>query len=284
MNKIAATLLVLLATLLGPSKVRAEATLLAQVELAQQYEHGEGVAQDTVHAMALYCAAAEAGSADAAFRLGWIYLSGRGVDRDAAVAGRWLAGAASRGDAQAIAVMERFHLAADGVAAHCAKPGGEVQPEATRQIIAPAAVAAMVDDMAPKYGLDPKLVLAVIQVESAFHPDAVSPKNAQGLMQVIPATAERFGVLDPMQAKANLTAGMKYLRWLLSYFQGDVTLSLAAYNAGEKRVVAHRGIPPIPETQDYVRRIHAYYPAMSHPFDPRVSVQSGLPWPGIKAP
>ena len=121
--------------------------------------------------------------------------------------------------------------------------------------------------------------MAVIQVESAFHANAVSPKNAQGLMQVMPATAQRFGIQDPMEPRGNLVAGMKYLRWLLSYFRGDVTLSLAAYNAGENRVVAYKGIPPYPETQAYIRRIRAYYPTMRHPFDPQFSARSGRPWP-----
>ena len=95
----------------------------------------------------------------------------------------------------------------------------------------------------------------MIEVESNFDPNALSPKNAQGLMQLIPATAERFGVRDVWDPEQNLRGGMAYLRWLLGEFNGDVRLALAGYNAGEGAVREHGGIPPYPETQDYVTRI-----------------------------
>lgn len=113
----------------------------------------------------------------------------------------------------------------------------------------------LVHKLAPHYSLDPKLVLAVIEAESNFNPKALSPKQAQGLMQLIPATAKRFGVQDPWDAKQNLRGGMAYLRWLLDHFDGDVKLALAGYNAGEKAVERHGGIPPYAETQSYVKRI-----------------------------
>jgi len=97
--------------------------------------------------------------------------------------------------------------------------------------------------------------MAVIQVESNFDPNALSPKNAQGLMQLIPETAERFGVNDVWDPEQNLRGGMAYLRWLLDHFQGDVRLALAGYNAGEGAVEQHQGIPPFGETQEYVRRV-----------------------------
>ncbi len=98
-------------------------------------------------------------------------------------------------------------------------------------------------------------MLAVVQVESNFDPNARSPKNAQGLMQLIPETAERFGVGDVWDPEQNLRGGMAYLRWLLDNFDGDVKLALAGYNAGEGAVQRHGGIPPFAETQDYVQRI-----------------------------
>jgi soluble lytic murein transglycosylase-like protein len=268
-NKSASRLLIL-ASLLWSSDLHAE-PLAAQVELALRYEHGEGVARDPARAMTLYCAAAQSGSPEAQYHIGWMYLLGRDVTRDSSLAGRWLIAAAANGDTQAAAVVVRFRLASDGASPQCAALAISVP---TRITAAPAEVARLVAEMAPRHGLDPKLVLAVIQVESAFHADAVSPKNAQGLMQVIPATAERFGISNPMDMRDNLTAGMKYLGWLLSYFQGDVTLSLAAYNAGEKRVVDYKGIPPFPETVAYVRRIQTYYPTKHHPFDPRLAARS----------
>ena len=262
--------LLILASLLWSCDLHAEPPS-AQVELALRYEHGEGVARDPARAMTLYCAAAQSGSPEAHYHIGWMYLLGRDVTRDAALAGRWLTAAAVNGDSQAAAVVARFRLTTDGVSPRCA---AAVEASPSRVIVAPAEVARLVEELAPRHGLDPKLVLAVIQVESAFHADAVSPKNAQGLMQVIPATAERFGISTPMDVRDNLIAGMKYLGWLLSYFQGDVTLSLAAYNAGEKRVMDYKGIPPFPETVAYVQRIQTYYPIRHHPFDPRLAARS----------
>lgn len=109
--------------------------------------------------------------------------------------------------------------------------------------------------LAPAYRLDPNLVLAVIETESSFDPKALSPKNAQGLMQLIPKTAARFGVTDVWDPRQNLKGGMAYLRWLLDYFGGDVRLALAGYNAGEKAVKRYGGIPPYPETIGYVRTV-----------------------------
>ncbi|MFO1432932.1 MAG: lytic transglycosylase domain-containing protein [Candidatus Competibacteraceae bacterium] len=113
--------------------------------------------------------------------------------------------------------------------------------------------------LAPGYSLDPELVLAVIGAESAFQVHARSPKNALGLMQLIPNTAERFGVQDPFDPLQNLHGGMAYLRWLLATFQGDLRLALAGYNAGEQAVVKYGGVPPYAETQAYVARILARY-------------------------
>jgi soluble lytic murein transglycosylase-like protein len=105
--------------------------------------------------------------------------------------------------------------------------------------------------------LDPELVLALIEAESNFNPRALSPKNAQGLMQLIPATAERFGVRDAWDPEQNLRGGMAYLRWLLARFKGNVQLALAGYNAGEGAVERHGGIPPYAETRAYVSHIIA---------------------------
>lgn len=126
-------------------------------------------------------------------------------------------------------------------------------------------IAHWVSQLAPAYGLDPKLILAVIQAESNFNPGARSPANALGLMQLIPATAARFGVRDRADPVQNLHGGMAYLRWLLSFFDGDIRLSLAGYNAGEGAVLKYLGIPPYPETQHYVRKVMRLYGRNRHP-------------------
>jgi hypothetical protein len=109
---------------------------------------------------------------------------------------------------------------------------------------------------AGRHGLDPALLAAMVQVESNFHPRAVSPKGARGLLQLMPATARRFGVDDPFDPEQNLEGGAQYFRWLLDRFQGRTDLALAAYNAGEGAVDRHgRRIPPYDETLRYVNRI-----------------------------
>jgi len=111
-----------------------------------------------------------------------------------------------------------------------------------------------------KHKVDPYLVKAVIKAESNFNPDAISSKNAQGMMQLIPETASDYGVEDPFDAKENMEGGVQYLRDLLDYFDGDLKLSLAAYNAGKGSVIKHGfTIPPYPETTDYIAKVLQYY-------------------------
>ncbi|MBM3774803.1 MAG: lytic transglycosylase domain-containing protein [Acidobacteria bacterium] len=113
----------------------------------------------------------------------------------------------------------------------------------------------MVDQVAARHQLDPRLVHSVIRVESNYDPRAVSPKGALGLMQLIPATARRFGVADVFSPAENLEGGARYLKHLLDLYGGSYPLALAAYNAGEGAVARHRGIPPYPETRNYVHRV-----------------------------
>lgn len=106
-------------------------------------------------------------------------------------------------------------------------------------------------------GVSPALALSVIAVESAGRPDAISSAGAQGLMQMIPATADRFAVTDPFDPAQNITGGIAYLDWLLDEFDGDVILALAAYNAGEGAVTRNGGVPDFEETRTYVPRVLA---------------------------
>ncbi len=123
-----------------------------------------------------------------------------------------------------------------------------------------AAFDAVIYEAATQNSLDPCLIVSVMRAESGFNRMAVSPKGASGLMQLMPATAERFGVKNIFDPRENILAGAKYLRWLLDRFSGDVRLALAGYNAGEGAVEFYGNrIPPFLETQNYVRTIYTRY-------------------------
>ena len=121
-------------------------------------------------------------------------------------------------------------------------------------------------DSSRRYGIDPLLIYSQMHQESSFKLNATSPKGASGLMQLMPATARRFGVTNIYDPKQNIEAGVKYMRWLLDTFNGDVVLALAGYNAGEGAVMKYgNNVPPYRETQEYVRRISFRYSEISDP-------------------
>lgn len=120
-------------------------------------------------------------------------------------------------------------------------------------------------EVGEKQGVDPRFIHAVIWQESKYETKALSHAGAQGLMQLIPATAKRFGCDDPNDPVENITAGTKYLSWLLKRFSGNVELALAGYNAGEGAVDKYDGIPPYNETQNYVKIISKRYGKIYHP-------------------
>ncbi len=115
--------------------------------------------------------------------------------------------------------------------------------------------AADIQEIAREHGVSPALIEAVARTESGFDPTAVSPKGAGGLMQLMPGTAAALGVVDRFDPRESIRGGVRHLRYLLDRYQGSVVLALAAYNAGEGAVDSHRGVPPYPETQQYVQRI-----------------------------
>jgi soluble lytic murein transglycosylase-like protein len=116
----------------------------------------------------------------------------------------------------------------------------------------------IIDSLSTKYGVEKSLVKAVILAESGYNPNAVSPKGAAGLMQLMPETAKDLKVNNSFDPRENIRGGVRYLRFLLDTFKGDVSLALAAYNAGLAKVSKYGGIPPYAETQNYVSRVLSY--------------------------
>lgn len=237
-------------------------------KMAVVYEHGRGIPQDFAQAYRLYCKAALMGDLESSYNLGWMYFNGRGRSRDAALATYWFQRAARGGDALAKRMIFRLGNIAAITDSHC-QPETPAAPETAhpnRKI-----VETWVNQIAPRYSIDPKLVMAVIQAESAFNPGALSSKNAQGLMQLIPSTAARFRVKDVWDPMENIRGGTAYLHWLLRHFGGNVEWVVAAYNAGEAAVDRYQGVPPYEETKTYVRRILERYRKTVHPVPPEIS-------------
>ncbi len=250
-------------------------SLVAQ---AVAYEHGEGVPKDPIRAASLYCDAARSGDAEAQFSLGWIYANGRGLARDDAVAASLFTLAAEQGHAAARKALQFVRAEGDRLP-DCMLPDEPVVSELQGEGFDPFAdlppkkqrIAEMVNLLAPAYTVAPRLALAVITVESNFDPNARSHKDARGLMQLIPDTATRFRVKNAFDARDNVRGGLAYLRWLLSYYRGEVALAAAAYNAGEGVVDKYRGVPPYPETRSYVQRVLALFGNARHPYDPNLA-------------
>ncbi len=267
-------------------------------EQARALEHGEGVARNIEQAIDLYCQAAMAADTQAAYNLGWIYANGRGIERSDAYAAYFFAQAAAQGDAPAQRMLgvvgsnstkppcvtaaelaEQQRRIVQGIRERTAATEAEMAREGSKYELMIGTpnqkqIMGIVRRVAPEFGIHPGLAFAFIRAESNFDSHAVSLKNAQGLMQLIPETATRFRVKKLFDPEQNIRGGLAYLRWLLAYFQGDVGLVAAAYNAGEGTVERYHGVPPFKETQDYIIRIRQAFGLDFHPFDPRVTLPS----------
>lgn len=236
-------------------------TAIKQGQVAQQ--HG-----NLQKAIALYCVAASTGNPEGYFRIGRLLATGPASVRSAKMANSYLAMAMRLGNQQASRYYNpRVGNAPMGDQCGVGMRGGQgsyfalpstpfnVEAYLAHQSPGKQKLATMLRHAAKRHQVDARLVLAIAIAESNLNSRAVSPKNAQGLMQLIPETQQRFGVTQPFDPAQNIKGGVSYLKWLDRRFDGDWVRISAAYNAGEKAVERYGGIPPYDETQEYVKRV-----------------------------
>ena len=235
----------------------------------------------------MYCEAARYGSAEGIYRLGMLYAFGRGVPANKDYAANLFGIAATNGHFEAQKMLETIEIRTQDTprcVVEAVAPEHAPKQQYTASQGSPAIdtyiaslpknkrwVVNLAETIADWYKVDSKLVLSIITAESNFKIAAKSNADAHGLMQLIPATAERFNVKNAYNASQNIKGGVKYLRWLLSYFRGDVTLAVAAYNAGEGAVDKYKGVPPYKETRSYVKKVMALYQTKRHDFDASIT-------------
>lgn len=258
-------------------------------------ERNDAIADGDWQAANLYCQASRIGSAEAQYRLGMLYAFGQGVPKNRELAASLFAVAASHGHQESQKMLETIEISTtelpacvlEAVAPEKAPVVANLDATNGQGIGAIDAhlsklpknkrwIINLVQTMADWYQVDSKLILSVIAVESDFTTKATSPKDAMGLMQLIPATAERFNIKNAYTAAQNVKGGIAYMRWLLAYFRGDVQLAVAGYNAGEHVVDRYKGVPPYPETKQYVKKIMHLYGRHRHPYDQKLTAPSPL--------
>ena len=230
-------------------------------------------ARNSPEAIAELCRLARRGDADSQYELAWLYAHGRGSERHDDWAAYLFTAASLQGHEYAEKMLKAVNWPVANTPA-CFTVASVLPPASARYGAPPPHIEALVRKLAPQYQVSPKLVLSIIAVESNFNASAISPKSAMGLMQLIPQTAKRFGVRNPFDAQDNIRGGVAYLRWLLAYFEGDVVLVAAAYNAGEGAVNQYRGVPPYDETREYVRRVIGRFGSTRQPFDAKITEPS----------
>lgn len=294
----------------SPEMIDGGPRLSALMQKAAAYEASAESNEEFWQAAVIYCEASKLGSTEAQYRLGMLCAFGKGVPENRAFAASLFSMASQQGHQKAFDMLETVNFKSQELPACVTSealpekqppppPPIFVTPEALPEkkpprVFGPAEHTIQIDryleslpsskswiiDLVNKisdwYDIDPKFVLSIITVESAFETKARSPKSAMGLMQLIPKTAERFNVKNAFDASQNIRGGITYLKWLLSYYRGNVALTAAAYNAGEKAVDRYFGIPPYPETREYVNRLKKLYKRSTHSYDETITEPSPI--------
>ena len=233
----------------------------AALQQGHAAEFGVGIRRNPLLAVALYCDAGTMGSPEGFFRVGRVLASAPRPLRNPALANAYLALAARLGHHEALRLYDS-RVASAVIGDECGVYGSgtdgtrfDLDGYLAGQSVAKQRIALLIRRAARQYQVDPRLALAIAIAESNLDAAAVSPRNAQGVMQLIPATQERFGVTRPFDPEHNVRGALAYLRWLDRRFAGNWRLIAAAYNAGEGAVDRYSGVPPFAETQQYVRRV-----------------------------
>lgn len=235
--------------------------VVAALEQGLAAELGSGLVRNLELAIALYCDAGTLGSPEGFFRVGRILAIGPDYLRNPALANAYFALAARLGHRAASDAFDEAVASAPledscgSFAAGFERQRFDLDAYISGMSPQRRRIADIIRRQALRHGVDASIALAVAMAESNLNARAVSPMNAQGVMQLIPATQARFGVKDAFDAESNVRGGLAYLKWLKARYHGDWGLVAAAYNAGEGAVDRHRGIPPFRETRDYVRRV-----------------------------
>ena len=233
----------------------------AALQQGHAAEFGVGIRRNPLLAVALYCDAGTMGSPEGFFRVGRVLASAPRPLRNQALANAYLALAARLGHHEALRLYDS-RVASAVIGDECGVYGSgadgtrfDLDGYLAGQSAAKQRIALLIRNAARQHQVDPRLALAIAIAESNLDAAAVSPRNAQGVMQLIPATQERFGVTRPFDPEHNVRGALAYLRWLDQRFAGNWRLIAAAYNAGEGAVERYSGVPPFAETQQYVRRV-----------------------------
>lgn len=244
--------------------------IVAALEQGRAAELGIGIRKNFALAIRLYCDAGTMGSPEGFFRVGRILATGPRHLRNPPLANAYLALAARLGNHAAFDYYDERVENAE-LEDECGKfigrmeiPAFDLDAYLAKQPPAKQKIAEFIRSKARQFGVDVGIALGIALAESNLNPNAVSPKNAQGVMQLIPGTQKRFGVTKPFDPEHNVLGGLAYLSWLKKRFDEDWRLVAAAYNAGEGAVDRYGDIPPYAETQQYVRRVLYFAGFASH--------------------